>query len=87
VLSMMCKFILVKVGGSEKTKMNENGRGEESTNFAEIGGIWNMHHCLGEMDTPASDDISVEFLLVLVSCNHICRYPFQWRSFGTVIFS
>ena len=41
VLSMMRVCIMVKVGESHKTKKNEN-RGK-FINFAEIGGIWNMH--------------------------------------------
>src|SRR6218665_398955 len=54
---------MVKVGGSQKTKKNYNR--EKFINFAEIRGIFNMHHWLRGMDAP-----EVEKSHDVVDCNH-----------------
>ena len=51
---MMRTCIMVRVGGSQKANKNEV-RGE-FINFAEIGGIFNMHHwCREGMGMDALD--------------------------------
>ena len=53
MLSMMCKCIMVKVGGNQKSEKKQN-RGK-FVHFAEIGVICNMHNWLMGIDAPESE--------------------------------
>ena len=49
---MMYKCIMVRVGESKETKKKEDIG--TFINFADLGGIWNMHNWFREMEAPGT---------------------------------